>query len=111
MGLSAGTDKVTVELDGLVPVGQRTKVTHVPSGSKTCVGFLPGDASGNGTSNPQDIIHLIDCLNGVRVCGIWQCDSNRSNECNAQDILREIDLLNGADSYNPWNQETLPDCP
>ena len=119
-GLNAGIDKVRLELDGLVPSdgcaggkGAWMKITHAPSGSKTCVGYLPADVSGDRTSAPVDILDLIDHLNGVRVpaLGIWQCDIDRSNLCAPADILSEIDLLNGAGAFDPWLGRTLPECP
>jgi|GEM_PF-3304604 len=111
VGTQAGSYKVTVELDRPIPVGERTRVTHVPSGSKTCVGYLPGDVNGDNLSNASDINNLINCLNDVDHCGMWQADVNRSGVANASDILRVIDLLNGAGEYDVWLAGTLPGCP
>jgi len=72
-----------------------TCVHHTGSGTKTCVGYLPGDVNGDRTVGPVDLGTLIDCLNGAASCDLRQCDVNRSGFCDSQDILREIDLLNG----------------
>jgi hypothetical protein len=78
-----------------------------------CVGWLPADANGDGTSSPVDILAIIDNLNSrlEPPLEIWQCDINRSSLCEPSDILRLIDLLNGAGVYDSWNGQSLPACP
>jgi hypothetical protein len=78
---------------------------------QVCLGYLPADINGDLTSAPSDILWLIDCLNGVRHCEIWQCDIDRSQECMPPDILRVIDLLNGAALLNVWSNRSLIACP
>lgn len=51
--------------------------------------------------------YVIDCINGVRTCEIWQCDVDRSGLCGPPDILRTIDLLNGSGKYIPWLNVSL----
>jgi hypothetical protein len=102
---------VTLQLDAFIPTGKWTQFTHDCSGTTTCLGYLPADVSNDATSAPADILWLVDCLNQVRTCEVWQCDVDRSNVCGAPDILRVIDLLNGADSYDPWLNVQLPDSP
>jgi hypothetical protein len=100
---------VTIEFDGIIPAVAWTCVEVI--GHSACIGSLPGDVSNDRTSAPGDILHLIDCLNGVRVCEIFQCDSDRSNVCGPPDILRTIDLLNGASTYVPFLNVSIPVCP
>ena len=108
----AVVDGATVRLvfDRLISTAKWTCVAH--GGTTKCLGSLPADVSGDETSAPADILYVIDCLNGVRTCEIWQCDVDRSTVCGPPDILRVIDLLNGAGEYQPWlNVSMLEGCP
>ncbi len=110
--IQLGADTVEVILCDAIEPGAWTCITHNESISTRCMGYLPADVNGDGTSGPVDILDLIDFLNGVGPdLEIWQCDCDRSEECNPADILCVIDLLNGAGCYDPWNGETLPECP
>lgn len=88
--------------------GAWTTVTHIPSGTSTRVGYLPGDVNGDGTASPVDILALIDTINGVTPRPDYATDINRDGTTAPADILREIDLLNGADAFEPWLGRTLP---
>jgi hypothetical protein len=75
--------------------------------------FHPGNVNANSFTAPQDILAVIDCLNGINQetnCpwGMLSCDIDRSNVCGPPDILRVIDLLNGANAYEPWIGTPLP---
>ena len=99
-----------VFLDGPIPVSAWTIVTHVPSESSVHIGYLPGDANGDGIANANDVLFLIDVLNGVvDPVPMWQNDTDRSGLPTANDVLRLIDLLNGAGVYDVYNGATLPD--
>lgn len=101
---------VTLVFDRLISTGRWTCVAH--GGTTKCLGSLPGDVSADKTSAPADILYVIDCLNGVRMCEMWQCDVDRSTMCGPPDILRVIDLLNGAGVYQPWLNVSMPEaCP
>ncbi len=102
---------VTLVFDRLISTGKWTCVTYADT--TTCLGSLPGDVSAaDNTSAPADILYVIDCLNGVRTCEMWQCDVDRSDMCGPPDILRVIDLLNGAGVYDPWlNVSMEVTCP
>ena len=91
--------------------GHWTRITYVPSNSSICLGYLPADTNGSRQSNAQDILHLINCLNGVATCTAYQGDPDRSGASNAQDILGEINLLNGASEFDEWNGASLPPSP
>lgn len=101
---------VTLNLDTFIPLGAWTTFTYNGSGTSTRLGFLPGDVSGNGTSNSQDILALINSLNRVpgRIRPLYATDVNRSGAANAQDITRLIDLLNGAAEFPFFNGFGLP---
>lgn len=70
----------------------------------------PGNVNGDSTTNPADIIALIDHLNGVALVpwGLYGCDINRSGACSAPDISGEIDLLNGASAFDVWSGTSRP---
>ncbi|UCC30398.1 MAG: hypothetical protein JSU86_19630 [Phycisphaerales bacterium] len=109
-------NKITVTLSRGIALQKWTCVTYHgpdPSGDQErCFGHLPADVSNDGTSGPSDILWLIDCLNGVRLCRDYQCDADRSELCAPPDINRVIDLLNGAGQYDPWLNESMPRaCP
>lgn len=99
----------TLTFNARIPVGAWTCVSL--GGSQACLGSLPADASGDRTAAAPDILRLIDCLNGVAVCEMWQCDTDRSNVCGPPDILRIIDLLNGASAFDPWLNVSIGACP
>jgi hypothetical protein len=103
--------RLTLQLDRAIPIGEWTCIEHTGSGTTACAGWLPNDVSGNGTSAAADIPWLMDCLDGVRACEMWQCDADRSGQCQPADVLRAIDLLNGAGEYEPWLDIALPACP
>ncbi len=102
---------VNLTLSNRIPPGAWTKITHGPSSSSVCLGYLPADTNADRSSSPVDILHLIDCINGVNQCMIWQTDLDRSGVTNPADILRVIDLLNGADAFEVWNGQTLGASP
>jgi hypothetical protein len=90
-----------------------TCVKHNASGVEKCLGFLPGDVNSNRAALPNDILDLIDNLNGLRATPLQphQCDIDRSGLCAPADILTEIDLLNGANGWPVQNGRTLEPCP
>ena len=106
-------NKITATLGRTIPLQTWTCVTyHGPAGHQDkCFAHLPGDVNNDGTSGPSDILWLIDCLNGVRPCEIWQCDIDGDGVCGPPDVLRLIDLLNGAGAYESWLNRSLPECP
>ncbi len=102
-------DIVRVILDSPIPAGAWTTLWHSPSATGVRIGSLPGDVNGNGVSNPQDILALVDHLNGVSNLPEYSTDLNRSNLTEAGDILRLVDVLNGAGAFDTWNGRSLPD--
>jgi hypothetical protein len=104
---------VHLMFDRAIDPGAYTCVTHVGSGEKKCLGFLPGDANLNLASNGQDIQFLVENLRGEVSPPILtrQCDLDRSDACTPLDVLTGINLLNGAEAFIPWLDETLPACP
>lgn len=104
---------VTIHLTAPIEPGAWTCIEHLPSGTKSCFGYLPGDVNGDRFTSPVDILALIDNLNGIIQPPYeeHQTDIDRSNAGTPADVLRLIDLLNGANAFEPWNGQTLPPCP
>ena len=110
--VEANANSASLFLDSRIPPGHWTQITHNDdTPTSICLGYLPADVSGDGTSGPLDILRLIDCLNNVATCEIHQGDANRSDETNVQDILRVIDLLNGAEEFEVWNGVSIGASP
>jgi len=86
-----------------------TSIVHKTSQSRVLLGYLSGDVNGNACANAEDILALIDALNGVGdPLEIWSGDVDRSGVSNPADILEVIDLLNGAGIYEAYNNVCLP---
>ncbi len=109
--ISVSGNNLTLQLSNPIPARQWTCVTHDASGQRVCLGYLPGDVNGDGTSGPADILALIDSLNGVAPRPDYATDTDRSGTAGPEDILREIDLLNGAALFDVWLDATLGPCP
>ncbi|MCH8252482.1 MAG: hypothetical protein IID36_08535 [Planctomycetes bacterium] len=100
----------TVHFDGFIPTQAWTTITHWPTGAATSIGCLPADVDNNTLSNANDVLFLIDVLNGVidPAPPAYQTDTDRSGATNANDVLRVIDLLNGAGAYDEYLNAKLP---
>lgn len=112
---ASGVDAKTFELDlnGPVAPGAWTVLTHVPSGTTACLGFLPGDVDGTGTANASDVATLIEALSGVGggERPLFATDIDRSGSAGPADITMLIDLLNGAGAFDPWNGVSIGASP
>lgn len=103
-----GGNDLLVALTSAIGAGAWTTLTHTDSGTSVTLGFLPADANGDGTSAAQDLLALIDSLNGVNPLPLRGADIDRTGVAAAPDVLRLIDLLNGAGVYDPWIGVSLP---
>ncbi|MFQ5414599.1 MAG: hypothetical protein ACE5E6_09100, partial [Phycisphaerae bacterium] len=103
-----GFTTVLMELAAPIEPGAWTIIIHNESLTFTRIGYLPGDVNGNAHSAANDVLTLIDHLNGAQPLPVWSADIDRSDMVTASDILRVIDLLNGAGVYDEWNGATLP---
>ncbi|MFQ5463091.1 MAG: hypothetical protein ACE5E5_10760 [Phycisphaerae bacterium] len=110
-GITATANVVTLQLSDAIPAGQWTCILQQDTGRQVCLGYLPGDVDGNGTSSPADILALIDAINGVAPRPEYATDTNRSGTSGPEDILRVIDLLNGASAFDAWLDQSLEACP
>ena len=100
----------TVHFDEIIPTKAWTTITHWPTGAVTRIGSLPADVNNDKLSNANDVLYLIDVLNGVidPAPPAYQTDTDRSGATNASDVLRVIDLLNGAGVYEEYLDAELP---
>jgi hypothetical protein len=106
-------NRANVQLSRRISPGVWTCFSFTPSDPdyEACIAHMPGDATGDGTSAPSDILRVIDCINGVATCEVYQGDIDRSGVIGPPDILRVIDLLNGAGVYDPWLNVSIAACP
>ncbi len=119
---AASLNTVTLTLSRVIDLQAWTCITHDASATKVCLGALPGDVNGDGTTDviapPQapaqypDLDALLNYLGGSGPpLSLWQCDANRSNHCNPADLLTVADFYFGADSFEPWLDMTMIACP
>lgn len=104
---------LTLNFSGPIQPNRYTCVRHIASNSRRCIGYLPGDANNNRTTNPSDILSIIDNLNGIvnPPFAIYQCDIDRSGICGPPDIITVIDILNGSGYPPGQNGRTIEVCP
>lgn len=90
-----------------------TCFSHSAADGKVCLGYLPGDVSGDLTANPAiDLGALIDCMNDPGTCPAYRANVDRvGSDPGALDITRLIDLFNGAGAYDSATGSSLPPCP
>ncbi len=104
----------TIMLSHPIAPGELTELTYTTLRGYSQTGtffFLPGDVDGSMEVERLDLTGLIGCLNAGH-CDEWRTDINRSGATSAEDLLRLIDLFNGAQSFAPWEHETVPStCP
>ncbi len=99
-------------LSGPISTGAWTKITHLPTGQISRLGYLPCDVNGDGVSTPHDILTLIDSHLGTVTRPDFSADINRDGYWYAPaDILRLIDMLNGVDVREPYFYKSLPPLP
>ena len=107
---------VTINLDGVIPYGEWTKLTaelEDASGVEftymAYIANLPCDVNQDGTVNVKDATAFGDELNGLKRPEL--VDTNRSGVVNISDATEFGDLWNGNGSYETWNGVSLPAQP
>jgi len=108
-----GANDKTLTFNVPIQPNRWTCIRHIASNARRCLGFLPGDANGNGFVLPNDILEIVDTINGVRPGGplpIHLCDIDRSGVCLPADLIGELDLLKGF-GFSRQIGKTLPPCP
>lgn len=84
--------RLTVVLDRPINAGHWTSITHTASGTGTRVGSLPGDTTGNGLLDRDDVFGLLVTTGDV-MRPLHQVDVNGDGRRNVHDALRTIELL------------------
>jgi subtilisin family serine protease len=110
MGVAAADEQhVTVTLEAIIETRAWTTVKHLLSNTRVRLGYLPGDVNADGVSNDQDIVAVMETLDGTGASrSIWSLDIDRSEAVAPADILEVADLLNGAGAYDAFLDATLP---
>ncbi|MBI4136084.1 MAG: peptidoglycan-binding protein [Candidatus Vogelbacteria bacterium] len=92
--------------------GERIRLTHKPSNSSVCLGFLPGDVDQNGWALSSDIGLLNSWLPTAASVGagasqlLYKTDINRDGVFDARDVTRAGELMS-----DPNRVYRLPACP
>ncbi len=80
------------------------------SGTSVRLGYLPGDVNGDGTAAPNDILVLVDQLNGVRSAAPpWSTDLNRTGTTDSTDVDAASGLLKGQGASGAWIYRSIAD--
>lgn len=102
------SEKIVLALEEQLEPKTWTKIIYRGSGDGICLGALPGDVSGNRSTNRDDLTAMINCLkSGPGACQPWSCDTDRLGSCTAADLAVLVDLLNGSAAYGSWNTATV----
>jgi len=113
-----GNGQFTLSLVRPISAGAVTTLTYTDdAGNKQTGSFSlhPGNVNGDSYAAPDDILNIIDCLNGFGLdtnCpwGMYSADVDRSDLVTPADVLMVIDLLNGAGTNDPWANTPRPTC-
>ncbi|MBI2100576.1 MAG: S8 family serine peptidase [Candidatus Vogelbacteria bacterium] len=101
------TRPIVILSRNLVP-GERITLTHKPSNSSVCLGYLPGDVDGDGWALARDI-GLLNSWVGTATGAsqpLYKTDINRDGVFNSADVTRAGELLSASDALR-----SLPACP
>jgi hypothetical protein len=101
-------DTVRLIVSGPIEPGAWTVFTHNASGTSVRVGYLPGDANGDGWAAAVDLLVLVDGLNGEHSLEGWQGDIDRNGIQDEADVQTLTDLLQGNGAFDAWVGRTLP---
>jgi hypothetical protein len=99
-----------------VTPGAVSTISYLGGANFMAIFSHPSNINGDTIAAPNDILRIIDMLNGVASApyGIYSQDIDHSGVFTPADILRTIDLLNGAQAYSVWNSTARPNnvsCP
>ncbi len=90
--------RITVVLDRPISTGRWTTITYTPSGTGTRLGSLPGDTTGNGVLDRDDVFAVFAEPGGTEP-PLYQIDVNGDGRRGIRDALRAIELLQDPDVY------------
>ncbi len=89
--------------------GAVTRILY-EGGSSALYTFHPGNANGDDVADAQDVLQLVEYLNGSTVApyGPFSTDIDHSGASNPADVAAIIDVLNGAGLLGAWNSAPRP---
>jgi hypothetical protein len=113
---SNGDGTVTLQLARPLTAGATTAVTYSATGITGQFTYHPGNVNGDAVTDGQDVLFLIDILNGLQDApfGAYSGDIDHSGRIAPQDILAVTDLINGAGVFESWSNTARPgsaSCP
>jgi len=91
--ISTEGETLAVLLDRPIRAGAWTTITHKHSSTSTRIGRFPGDVDGNGTTDTNDLLALLDAINGVRKLPEYQFDIDGNGAPGPGDLLRLLDII------------------
>jgi hypothetical protein len=103
-------DRIRIELAHPITPGVATKISYLGNDSSATFVFHPGNVNGGPDADAQDVVTLLDELNGsFDQLPLEREDLDRSGRLGAGDLLRLIDLLRGGGVYEPgWIGTSKP---
>ena len=102
--------QLTLTLDRPLPAGAWTCFEFEPTGRVDCVGMLPGDVNGDRTSNADDLAAIMATLNGIDNAGSPDLDRSGTVGPEDILRLMDL-LNGAGNYDRSWWGESLPDCP
>ncbi|MBI2097916.1 MAG: hypothetical protein HYT46_03230 [Candidatus Vogelbacteria bacterium] len=104
----ANANNYAVSFSRQILPGERIRITHKPSNTSICLGFLPGDVDQDGWALARDI-GLLNAWVGTAAGAsqpLYKTDINRDGVFNAADVTRAGEILSAPDAIR-----SLPACP
>lgn len=90
--------RITVVLDRTISRGRWTTITYTASGTGTRLGSLPGDTTGNGVLDRDDVFAVL-AASGDTAQPLYQIDVNGDGRRSIHDALQAIELLQDPNAY------------
>ena len=89
------TRQIIILSRNMIP-GERITITHKPSNSYVCLGFLPGDVNGDGRTQAHDITVLNGLIGTTEGLAqpLYKTDINRDGVFNFADVTRIGEFVN-----------------
>lgn len=98
--VEANGTRVTLRLERGLRPARWTDIMHKASSSGTRIGCLPGDASGDGVVNAEDVFLLARQQSaGELPLPLYRTDVDRNGTCDPADAIRLIELVNEPTAY------------
>ena len=83
----------TLQFDGTLNPRYWTAIIHKPSHTRITIASLPGDVNGDGRTDGNDLVALVDGIGHGQADPIYRFDLDGDGRSNVQDALRMLDVL------------------